>query len=78
MIEDKELVVELIDRLLVLENEMKTLQEDRKHLLDEYKDKIDIKAFKAAVQIAKIRSRLGDSEASLDELFEQVSSKICL
>ena len=41
--EKKQIVFELVDRLLVVENELKTLQEDKKNLLDEYKDKIDIK-----------------------------------
>ena len=76
--ENKELIMELVDRLLVVENELKTLQDDRKELLNEYKEKIDIKAFKAAVQIAKIRSRLGDSEIALDDIMDQVVKKICL
>tara|TARA_R110002060_G_scaffold44851_5_gene56220 strand:- start:1730 stop:1963 length:234 start_codon:yes stop_codon:yes gene_type:complete len=76
--ENKELIMELVDRLLVVENELKILQDDRKELLSEYKEKIDIKAFKAAVQIAKIRSRLGDSEIALDDIMDQVVKKICL
>ncbi len=71
-------VKELIERLVVLENEMKTLQDDKKNLFDEYKERLDIKAFKAAVQIAKIRSKLGDSEYQLDQMFEAVSAKITI
>ena len=76
--ENKVLIMELVDRLLAVENELKTLQDDRKELLNEYREKIDIKAFKAAVQIAKIRSRLGDSELALDDIMDQVIKKICL
>ena len=49
-------VLELVEKLLVIENESKLLQQDRKELLAEYKDKIDIKAFNAALRIAKILS----------------------
>jgi uncharacterized protein (UPF0335 family) len=74
----KDIIFELVDRLLVVENELKTIQEDKKNLLDEYRNKIDIKAFKAAIQIAKIRSRLGDSEVALDEVLDSVVKKICI
>jgi len=74
----KDIIFELVDRLLVVENELKTIQEDKKNLLDEYRNKIDIKAFKAAIQIAKIRSRLGDSELALDEVLDSVVKKICI
>jgi uncharacterized protein (UPF0335 family) len=69
-------VKELIERFVSLENELKILKEDKKNLFDEFKEKLDVKAFKAAVQIAKIRSKLGDSEIQLDEMFEAVADKI--
>ena len=74
---DKNVVVELIERLNTVDNEIKLLQGDRKNLLEEYKEKLDIKAFKAALSIAKIRSRLGDSEAALDNMLDEVLGKIC-
>ena len=73
-----ETVKELIEKLLTIENEVKLLNDDKKIVLDDYKSRIDIKAFKAAVQIAKIRSRLGDSELALDDIMDQVIKKICL
>ena len=69
-------VKELIERFVSLENELKILKEDKKNLFDEFKEKLDVKALKAAVQIAKIRSKLGDSEIQLDEMFEAVADKI--
>ena len=66
--DNKSIVFELIERLNNVDNEIKLLQDDRKSLLEEYKDKLDIKAFKAALSIAKIRSRLGDSEEALDNM----------
>ena len=72
-------VQELIEKLTRIENEMKLLQDDKKVLFDEFKNKLDVKAFKAAVQIAKIRSKLGDSEeGQLDQMFEIVSKNISI
>ena len=71
-------VLELVERLITLENEIKLLQEDKNHLFVEYKEKLDIKAFKAAIRIAKIKSKLGDSEITLEELLPAIESKICV
>ena len=72
-----EVVNELVDKLTQIENEMKLLQEDRKVLYDEYKEKLDLKAFKAAVRIAKIKSKLGEaSEVELDNMLDTVEDKI--
>ena len=72
-------ILELVEKLLVIENETKLLQQDRKELLTEYKDKIDIKAFNAALRIAKIKSKLSEgSDAELDNILETVESKITI
>tara|TARA_Y100000310_G_scaffold87806_1_gene84684 strand:- start:791 stop:1024 length:234 start_codon:yes stop_codon:yes gene_type:complete len=76
---DKDAMVEmLIDSLLRIENERKLLAEEQKVLFEGYKDKLDVKAVKAALRIAKIRSRLGDSEAELDSILETVESKVTI
>ena len=59
-----------------IEGELKLLQDERKELFDDYKEKLDVKAFKAAVQVAKIRSKLGDSEIEMENILETVSKKI--
>ena len=71
-------VLELVERLINIENEIKLLQEDKNNLFTEYKEKLDIKAFKAAIRIAKIKSKLGDSEISMEELLPAIESKICV
>ena len=68
----KEDVTELLERLLRIEGELKLLQEDRKVLFEEFKDKLDVKAFKSALQIAKIRSKAGTSESELDNILQTV------
>lgn len=72
----KELLVEFIERLTRIENERRILEDDRKELFAEYKEKLDIKAVRAAIQIAKIRSKLGDSEHTMDSIFETVEKHI--
>lgn len=73
-----DIVNELVERFLDIENEIKVLQVDKKELLEEYKEKVDVKAFKAALQIARIRQRLGDSEIELDNMLDKVSNKITI
>lgn len=58
----KEIVQELVEKIASIDNEIKLLQEDRKSLLEEYKDKLDIKAFKAALRIIKLRENVDGSE----------------
>jgi uncharacterized protein (UPF0335 family) len=58
----KEIVQELVEKIASVDNEIKLLQEDRKSLLEEYKDKLDIKAFKAALRIIKLRENVDGSE----------------
>ena len=52
----------LVEKLQENENEIKLLQEDRRLLFDDYKEKLDIKAFKAAWTIAKKRSNVNEIE----------------
>jgi uncharacterized protein (UPF0335 family) len=58
----KEIVQELVEKIASIDNEMKMLQEDRKTLLEDYKYKLDIKAFKAALRIIKLRENVDGGE----------------
>ena len=69
----KEIVQELIEKITTIDNEIKLLQEDRKELLEEYKDKLDIKAFKAAMRIIKLRENVDGSE--LDTILDALENK---
>lgn len=67
----------LIDRLLLIEGEMNLLRDDKKSLLSEYKEKLDIKSVQAAMRIAKIRTKiLETSDESLEEMIASVEKKI--
>jgi len=64
----KEHVRELVEKLQRVENEMKLLQQDRRDLFVDYKDKVDVKTFKAAWAIAKKLENV--NEAELDNILE--------
>jgi len=65
-------VKELVEKLKSVENEMKILAEDRKELFADYKDKVDVKAFKAAWAILKRRQNVNEIE--LDNILDIVNN----
>ena len=54
----KKLTKEFIDRLSTVENEIETLKGDRKALIEEFKDKLDVKTLSAAMRVVKIQSQV--------------------
>ena len=52
----KALVKEFVNRLNNIDNEMELLKEDRKTLIDEYKNKLDMKTLTASMKVAKIEN----------------------
>jgi uncharacterized protein (UPF0335 family) len=71
----KEKVEEFVSKYMRIENEKSMLADDQKELFAEYKDQMDLKALRAAIQIAKIKIRLGKSEGELDSMLETVENK---
>jgi len=63
----KTVVCELVEKISQIDNEIKLLQTDRKEVIDDYKDKLDIKAFKAAMRIVKLRESV-DDKTELDNI----------
>lgn len=51
----KKLVKEFIERATNIDNEIDLLKEDRKALVEEYAEKLDMKTLKAALQVIKIQ-----------------------
>lgn len=49
-------VKEFISRMESLETEMEGLKEDRKDLIEEYKEKLDMKTLQAALKVLKIQA----------------------
>lgn len=52
----KALVQEFINRAASIDNELETLKEDRKALIDEFSDKLDMKTLQAALRVVKIQN----------------------
>ena len=73
-----EIVEEFVEKITRIENEKKLLQEEQKDLYSEYKERMDVKAFKAALQIAKIKSRLGDSEIEMENILNTIEKKLTI
>ena len=73
----QEVVNEFVSRVLAFEAEKKELSEAEKELYTEYKDKLDVKAFKVALRIAKMRSKLNSSEETeVDQILNVVSDRV--
>lgn len=70
-------VKEFVDKVMAFDAEKKELAEAEKMLYSEYKDKLDVKAFRAALRIARIRSKLDQTEeAETDQMLQFVSDKV--
>jgi hypothetical protein len=56
---------------------MSLLRDDKKALLAEFKDHLDIRSVQAAMRIAKIKAKLAEtSDETLDEMVASVEKKI--
>tara|TARA_Y100001954_G_C15599526_1_gene497251 strand:+ start:111 stop:353 length:243 start_codon:yes stop_codon:yes gene_type:complete len=75
---NSETVKELVERLTRIESEQKLLAEDKKHLIAEYKDKLDVKAVQAAIRVAKIKAKLDTSDQEFDNIMSTVNGSLCL
>tara|TARA_Y100001970_G_scaffold280378_1_gene389265 strand:- start:159 stop:389 length:231 start_codon:yes stop_codon:yes gene_type:complete len=72
-----QVVSEFVEKVLAFEAEKKELSEAEKALYSEYKDRLDVKAFKVAMRIAKMRAKLDSSEESeVDSMLNVVSTKV--
>lgn len=67
---------ELFDRYMTIENEIKVLQEDKKSLLEEFKDRVDPKAFKAAMAAAKAKAKLKPHEANNFDMLMEIFADV--
>ena len=66
-----EVLKEFIEKVKHVETEKEELREYEKQLFAEYKDKLDVKAFRYALRIAKIKQKLSQTEdAEVDQQLE--------
>lgn len=70
---------DLLKRYLNIESEIKLLQDDKKQLMYEYKDKIDTKAFQSALRAAKIIAKVKPQEKqSFDQALDILEKELCI
>ena len=56
---------------------MNVLRDDKKNLLAEFKEKLDIRSVQAAMRIAKIKMKLPEtSDETLDSMIANIEKKI--
>lgn len=74
----KEEISKFIEKYKAIENEIKSLQEDKNVLISDLKENHGItpKVIKKAIQIAKIRTSMGDEIVQLDQIVEELEGKI--
>ena len=68
---DKDLK-EFIDKLKRIEGEIQLLNEEKKDLFSDYKDRFEPRVLREAVRSVKARIKLGDSVAQLDQIVEEL------
>lgn len=72
----REEVENFINRYKQIEGEIKMLQEDKKDLFDDLKDRVKPAVLKEAIRQAKVREKLGDDVADLDALLEALDGEV--
>ena len=68
-----EIVKEFIAKLEYIENEIKTLEEDKKTLFENYKEKLDMKVLKIALRVHRIEQKV-DAKSTYEEFKNALSS----
>lgn len=72
-------IQDLFERYMRVESEIKLLQEDKKQLLAEFKDRIDPKAFQSALRAVKIISKIKpDEKQDFDQSMLILEKVMCL
>lgn len=66
----KAVVKEFMDRAAVIDNEIETLKEDRKTLIEEFSDKLDFRTLQIALRVLKLQNSVAHKDAY--DLFVEV------
>ena len=74
----KTVLTEFIEKWIRIENEVKLLAEERKELVSDYKDKLDVKAVQAALRIVKMKARLDVSDEELENIVSALERHVSL
>ena len=72
----KTLAEEFIEKLLTNEREKAMIVEDRKILIADYRDRLDVKTVQAAIRIVKIKSKLETSDEEIENMINVAERNI--
>jgi uncharacterized protein (UPF0335 family) len=72
--EIKKLAGEFITRMNNIENEIEMLNDDKRELVEEFEDKLDIKTLKLAMRVAKIQKSVAHKDTY--DMFVQALEKL--
>ena len=61
-------LTDFVMELIRIGNEKKLLNEDRKAIVADYKDKLDVKTVQAAIRFVRMRSKLDVSDEEFDNI----------
>ena len=75
---EKEQLETFIEKYKAFETEIKLIQEDKKHLINDLKDNHGItpSVIRKAIRVAKIRTEIGDELTQFDELVDLLEGVI--
>jgi len=59
----RSLVKEFIQKIESIDNEIELLKQDRKEVIEEYQDKLDMKTLQAALKVVKIQQGVAHKDA---------------
>jgi uncharacterized protein (UPF0335 family) len=59
----KALVEEFVEKIETIDTEIATLKEDRKGVIDEYKEKLDMKTLQTALRVIKLQNSVQRKDA---------------
>ncbi|TXH11472.1 MAG: hypothetical protein E6R04_02480 [Spirochaetes bacterium] len=63
------IIQEFVEKMKRLKNEQELLKQDEKELMEEYKEKLDMKALKAAMRVVAVREKV-DHKDTFDSMVE--------
>lgn len=69
------IVREFVGKLKNVENELELLKEQRKDLIEDYKDRLDMKTLNAAIRSVKIKNKI-DHKDTFDAFVEILEEEI--
>ena len=72
-------VTDLFERFQTIDNEIRLLREDKKEILDEFKNKVEPKVFRAALASAKRKAKLKPQESNdYDQVLMLLENELCV